>query len=169
MAIASGFMGEVRSTWRAVTPVDAVKGGWIDYLNDETASVRKLEPTLDHGVLRRSVLEEMEEDYEFPLQTVVRGVVVTTRRLDELPIEVRGPDGEAPEGPRRFLELAPEGYEEDTWDLLGGPLVPCRRRLEAGAVLTAAITMLDPERYHIDPPGFLSHLEDLEVEVAVEP
>jgi len=38
-----------------VSPVDAVKGSWIEYLNDETASVRKLEPTLDHGVLRRSV------------------------------------------------------------------------------------------------------------------
>jgi hypothetical protein len=148
--------------------VDAVKGSWIEYLNDETASVRKLEPTLDHGVLRRSVLEEMEEDYEFPLKSVVRGVVVTTRQLDELPIEVRGPD-ESSEGPRRFLELAPEGYEDDTWDLLGGPLIPTDRRLEAGAVVTAALELLDPERYHINPPGFLAHLSEIEVEVPVEP
>lgn len=151
-----------------MTPVDTVEGSWIDDLNDETSSVRKLEPTMDHGVLRRTVLEEMTDDYEFPLQTVVRGVVVTTRRLEELPIEVRGPDAEA-EGPRRFLELAPEGYEEDTWDLVGGPLVPTSRRLEAGSVVTAAIELLDPQRYHMDPPGFLAHLSEMDVDVAVEP
>lgn len=151
-----------------MTPVDAVKESWIAYLNEETASVRKLEPTLDHGVLRRSVLDEMEEDFEFPLQSVVRGVVVTTRTLDELPIEVRGPGADGA-GTRRFLELAPEGYQEDAWEILGGPLLPCSRPLEAGAVVTAAIELLDPSRYHIDPPGFLSHLEDVDVEVPVEP
>lgn len=150
--------------------MDAVKDNWIAYLNEETADVRKLEPTLDHGVLRRTVLDEMEEAYDFPLQTVVRGVVVTTRTLEELPIEVQGPgSGDPPKGTRRFLELAPEGYEEDTWDLLGGPLIPCERPLEAGTVVTAAIELLDPDRYHISPPGFLSHLTDVDVEVAVEP
>lgn len=151
-----------------MTRVAAVEGSWIAYLNDETASVRKLEPTLDHGVLRRSVLDEMEEAFDFPLQTVVRGVVVATRTIEEMPIEVRGP-GVGTGEPRRFIELAPAGYEEDTWDLLGGPLVPCERRLEPGSVVTVALEMLDPERYHLSPPGFLAHRQDMDVEVAVEP
>lgn len=146
--------------------MDTLKGSWIDFLNGEAEVMLKLTGTLDRGLLRRVLTESLEEQFDFPFKAVFRCYVISSRSVDPgaLPPEARRGDE-----PVRFLELVPAGYRPQSFEIMGGILVPCDRDLHPGSVVTVAVAFLDPTTYQLSPPGLLTELVDMDVQVAVEP
>lgn len=157
---------------RRFKPARRAKGdvrpdGWIAFLNQEAEELQKLAPSLPRGALRGHIRDRLLDTYRFPLQTIVRVLVVGERHLPALPAS----DGRMVVVTReqRFLELWPEGLTREAAGLTGPILIPCARPLGPGSVLTVALSIDDPTRHELTVPGLLARAADFTVEVAVEP
>lgn len=149
-------------------------------MNQEAEEIRKLQPTLPVAALRGHLRDRLREVYDFPMQTVVRALVVGERRLQTAaPVRKDGSGGMTgaaqamvARGGLRYLEIVPSGITREAAALTGPILFACDRRLGPGSVLTAALVLEDPvaaEAPGQEGPGLLARVVDYTVEVAVEP
>lgn len=141
--------------------------GWIGFVNREAEELQKLQPTLPLGALRAHVRDRLVEAFRFPLQTVVRALVVGERRLEEVPLA--NGSGVAIAREPRFLEIVPSGITREAAALTGPVVFSCARLLAPGSVVTAALVLEDPTRHRLPGPALLARAVDYTVEVAVEP
>lgn len=144
--------------------------GFVEFLNDEVRSAAPLERSVSAATRRRLLLAALSGRYAFPMKVRLRGYVVGARDVEGLPaeaIESGAEVGRAANG--RYLEVVPEGFTKDAFDVMGPLLVPLRRGLDAGSVLTLELEILDPVSYELQPAGLVTRIESCLVEVAVEP
>jgi hypothetical protein len=141
--------------------------GWIGFVNREAAELQKLQPAMPLRALRGHLRDRLRETFRFPMQTVVRALVVGEQHLPEIALHDGGRVVAAREP--RFLEIVPSGITREAAALTGPLLFSCARRLGPGSVLTAALVLEDPTRHALPGPGLLARAVDYTVEVAVEP
>lgn len=140
---------------------------WVDFLNAECTRLRRESWDAERAQLRQGVLERLKESARFPLRAEFKGYVVKERVL-KIPRLQAHVAGQRTEGESPYLELAPERYAQEAYQLVGGVLLPYERRLQPGSVLQVTVDVLDPTSYRLSPPGLLSELVRAQVVVAVE-
>ncbi len=141
-------------------------GGWIGFVNREAEALVPLLETLPIATLRGHLRDRLLERFSFPLQTVVRALVVGEMCLEH--IQLASGDDVIVTRESHFLEIVPSGISREAAALTGPLLIPCARRLGPGSVLTVAVAIDDPTRHRLPGPGLLAHTLDYSVEVAVE-
>lgn len=131
----------------------------------------KFAGSMDRGLLRRVLLDALRETQGFPLRTEFRGLVVGERLLTAAAPLADGPGNTTlVAGERRYLEVVPLEYSEETYGLLGPVLVPTDRPLQEGSLLALAVTLQEPPRGAPAEGALLAlELESLHAHVAVEP
>lgn len=145
----------------------APPGGWIAFVNHEAEELKKLQPTVPVAALRGHLRDRLRERFPFPLQTVVRALVVGARHSE---VRAGGAQASVARNATRYLEVVPAGLTRDAAALTGPLLFPCERPLAAGSVLTAALVLEDPVAATAPGgPGLVARVVDFTVEVAVEP
>ncbi|HVL86836.1 MAG TPA: hypothetical protein VM681_02315 [Candidatus Thermoplasmatota archaeon] len=139
---------------------------WLSFLNAEARSLKTLASEADKGDLRCALVDALVSQYKFPMKVTFRGYVARERVIKK--IKVRAGDGGTEEADKPYLEVVPERYSQEAWDLLGGILVPMKRGLQPGSVLELTLDIQSPKRYKLSPPGILSSLRSCDIVVGVE-
>lgn len=140
---------------------------WMEFLNEESARVRRESWDAERGPVRQGLLETLRGKYRFPLRVTFKGYVVRERVLN-LPRLEAHVTGQRTVGESTYLELVPAKYTQEAYTLLGGILLPSQRRLQPGSVLEVTVDILDPTSYRLHPPGLLAEVVETKVVVGVE-
>ncbi|MGQ0536874.1 MAG: hypothetical protein ACT4PT_12490 [Methanobacteriota archaeon] len=143
-----------------------MEADWVTLANDGLTDLSQRSGIRDKACLRSLLVERLRQEVAFPLHAAFRGYA--TGRVLKAPLSVedgrlRGDRGNF----HRFVELVPPGYEQATYEVLGGVLVEADADFGAGSVLRVSVRLLDPALYGFKPPAMLSDLEAMKVEVGV--
>lgn len=135
-------------------------------MTTEARSLSTLAGDQEKTELRRALIEAFEDDFPFPLKATFKAYVVRERLVKRVKVKA-GPGGTEEES-QPCLEVVPERFGKEAYDLLGGILVPFKRRLEPGSVLELTVELRSLSKYRLNPPGMMARLVSCDVLVGVE-
>lgn len=129
-----------------------MKDPWLGFVNEEVAKHPGPLAGMERARARQELLDRAATSFPFPLEVSFRAIV--TDRVD-----VQG---------AKHLVMEPTGLSSEAQEVLGGILVPSKRRLYEGSVAEVQCRLADPDTYALEK-GVLAVDGDLQAVVPIEP